>query len=164
IIRGLSSITLSNTPTYIVDGLVLDEAAIQTFPVADVYFIDVLKGAAASIYGARGGNGVIILYTRRGSGQPEAIRRKPGIINFKYYGMYKAREFYAPDYATKQDIHIKPDYRTTLFWEPNIITKNGKAVVSFYTADNASTYNIRLEGISARGVPVFAEQAFEVVE
>lgn len=162
IIRGLSSITLSNAPTYIVDGLVLDEAAIQTFPVADVYFIDVLKGAAASIYGGRGGNGVIVLYTRRGSGQPEAVRRKPGIINFKYNGMYKAREFYAPDYATKKDIHIKPDYRTTLFWEPNIITKNGKARVSFYTADNASKYNIRLEGISARGVPVFAEKTFEV--
>ncbi|MEM8524530.1 MAG: TonB-dependent receptor plug domain-containing protein [Bacteroidota bacterium] len=164
LIRGLSSISLSNTPTYVVDGLVLDESAVQSFPVADVYFIDVLKGAAASIYGARGGNGVIILYTRRGSGQAEAIRRKPGIINFKYYGMYKAREFYAPDYATKKDIHIKPDYRTTLFWEPNITTQNGKAVVSFYTADNSSKYNIRLEGISSRGVPVFAERVFEVVE
>jgi len=164
IIRGIGSFALSPAPLYVLDGFVIDENAIQTLPIADVYFIDVLKGAAASIYGARGGNGVIAVYTRRGSGQSEALRRKPGIINFKYNGMYKAREFYAPDYASKKDIHIKPDYRTTLFWAPDILTMDGTAKASFYTGDNSGSYNIRLEGIDTKGIPIFAEQTFIVEE
>ena len=66
--------------------------------------------------------------------------------------------------ATKKDIHIKPDHRTTLYWNPEIIVENGSATFSFYTADNNSVYNIRLEGITTTGIPVFGEHTFEVKE
>ena len=65
-IRGGGSITQSNAPLYIVDGIQLDNA-LQTLSPQDIASIDVLKDAAAtSIYGARGSNGVVIITTKGG--------------------------------------------------------------------------------------------------
>ncbi len=62
-IRGLSTIG-DNEPLYIIDGIPGDIAAVN--PV-DIQSIDVLKDAsAATIYGSRASNGVIIVTTKRG--------------------------------------------------------------------------------------------------
>jgi TonB-dependent SusC/RagA subfamily outer membrane receptor len=50
----------------IVDGIEVDQAYFGSLPTADIADINVLKGAAASIYGVRGGNGVVIVETKRG--------------------------------------------------------------------------------------------------
>jgi len=69
-IRGTSSIYGSNEPLYVVDGMPVEPdpggtlAAVNPY---DVESITVLKDAAsASIYGARGANGVIIIKTLSG--------------------------------------------------------------------------------------------------
>lgn len=72
-IRGFSSITGSNDPLYVIDGVILDASSLSngTSPIEyinpdDIKSIDVLKDASASaIYGARGANGVIIITTKR---------------------------------------------------------------------------------------------------
>ncbi len=70
-IRGLSSITQGNNPLIVVDGYPLpDQNAdniLNSFGTGDIESIDVLKdAAAASIYGVRASNGVIIITTKRG--------------------------------------------------------------------------------------------------
>ncbi len=65
IIRGKSSLVLSNEPLYIVNGSPTSNIA-DISPV-DVKSISVLKGASASIYGSRGANGVIIIELRTGN-------------------------------------------------------------------------------------------------
>jgi TonB-linked SusC/RagA family outer membrane protein len=65
-VRGGGSITQSNDPLYIVDG-VQSENGLSTISPQDIQSIDVLKDAAATaIYGARGANGVIIVTTKNG--------------------------------------------------------------------------------------------------
>ncbi len=65
-VRGGGSITQSNAPLYVVDGIQLDNA-LSTLSPQDIQSIDVLKDAAAtSIYGARGSNGVVIITTKGG--------------------------------------------------------------------------------------------------
>lgn len=83
VIRGSSSLTGNNQPLYVVDGVPIDN---QTLDAAsnsagrdfgdgigninpdDVENITVLKGpSAASLYGARGANGVIVITTKRGT-------------------------------------------------------------------------------------------------
>src|SRR5580692_1375593 len=65
-VRGGGSITQSNAPLYIVDGVQLDNA-LQVLSPQDIASIDVLKDAAAtSIYGARGSNGVVVITTKGG--------------------------------------------------------------------------------------------------
>ncbi|RZL13148.1 MAG: TonB-dependent receptor, partial [Hymenobacter sp.] len=65
-VRGYSSISASNTPLYVVDG-VFWEQGITTLNPNDIESLEVLKDASATaIYGARGSSGVIIVTTKRG--------------------------------------------------------------------------------------------------
>ncbi len=67
-IRGNRSLTASNDPLYVVDGVPLMSAsAIETLNPRDIESMDILKDASATaIYGSRGANGVIIVTTKQG--------------------------------------------------------------------------------------------------
>jgi TonB-dependent starch-binding outer membrane protein SusC len=70
-IRGISSLTGTNNPLIVVDGYPLpDQGAdniLNSFGTGDIESIDVLKdAAAASIYGVRASNGVVMITTKRG--------------------------------------------------------------------------------------------------
>ncbi len=69
-LRGTTSITGSNQPLYIVDGVVLGQNQVD-IDALDVENIEIVKGAAASsLYGSRAQNGVINITTKRGSSTP----------------------------------------------------------------------------------------------
>ncbi len=62
-VRGGGSITQSNEPLYVVDGVQL--SSIDDIPADNIETIDVLKDASSTaIYGARGANGVILITTK----------------------------------------------------------------------------------------------------
>lgn len=64
-IRGTGSLNSSNTPLYVVDGVVGVNPDI--IELNTIKSIDILKDAAASsIYGARGANGVVVITTKEG--------------------------------------------------------------------------------------------------
>ncbi|WP_171025604.1 SusC/RagA family TonB-linked outer membrane protein [Hymenobacter jeollabukensis] len=67
-VRGLGSITAGNNPLYVVDGYPLNTPdSYYQIPPGDIQSIQILKDAAASaIYGSRGGNGIVIVTTKRG--------------------------------------------------------------------------------------------------
>ena len=66
-IRGNRSISASNSPLYVVDGIPLTSGGIDFMNPSDIESIDVLKDASATaIYGSRGANGVIIVTTKKG--------------------------------------------------------------------------------------------------
>lgn len=65
VVRGGTSITQSNEPLYVIDG-VPQTNGLDVLDPQDIASIEVLKDAsAASIYGARGANGVILVTTKR---------------------------------------------------------------------------------------------------
>jgi TonB-linked SusC/RagA family outer membrane protein len=65
-IRGIGSMSSSNAPLYVVDGIPY-ETDISALNNADIESISILKDAAsAALYGARGANGVVIITTKRG--------------------------------------------------------------------------------------------------
>ncbi|MBR2379029.1 MAG: SusC/RagA family TonB-linked outer membrane protein, partial [Bacteroidaceae bacterium] len=74
-IRGGSSLSASNAPLIVVDGLALDNQGIQgvanplsTINPNDIESFTVLKDASATaIYGSRAANGVIIITTKKGA-------------------------------------------------------------------------------------------------
>lgn len=63
-IRGISSLTLSNEPLYVVNAS--PTASIAYISPNDVKSISVLKGSSAAIYGSRGANGVILIILKSG--------------------------------------------------------------------------------------------------
>lgn len=65
-IRGVRSLTASNSPLYVVDGIPLITGGIDNINPGDIQSIDVLKDASATaIYGSRGANGVVIVTTKQ---------------------------------------------------------------------------------------------------
>jgi len=67
LIRGARSLSASNSPLYVVDGIPLAAGGIEALNPSDIESIDVLKDASATaIYGSRGANGVIMVTTKRG--------------------------------------------------------------------------------------------------
>ena len=74
-IRGMRSLTASNSPLYVVDGVPLMSAsAIETLNPRDIETIDILKDASATaIYGSRGANGVVLVTTKQGKGGKMSI-------------------------------------------------------------------------------------------
>lgn len=66
IIRGESSIKGSSAALIVIDGIDSSMSQLTALSPRIVKSVDILKGGAAAIYGARGGNGVIIITTKRG--------------------------------------------------------------------------------------------------
>jgi hypothetical protein len=72
-------------------------------------------------------------------------------VDTKIDGYYQAREFYVLKYAKDENFKM-PDYRHTVYWEPNITTNaNGEAEVRFYNGDNIGKIRIEAEGVSNSG-------------
>ncbi len=64
-VRGTGSMLGGANPLYVVDGIITDD--IRNINSADIVSLDVLKDASATaIYGMRGGNGVLIITTKKG--------------------------------------------------------------------------------------------------
>ncbi len=67
-LRGPTTITGSQSPLVIIDGVITDNT-MADIDALDVESIEIVKGAAAaSLYGSRASNGVINIRTRRGAG------------------------------------------------------------------------------------------------
>jgi TonB-linked SusC/RagA family outer membrane protein len=71
-IRINGTFSTTNEPLYVIDGFIRDESAFNMLDASEVENISVLKDASAAIYGVRGGNGVVIVTTKRGgAGKPK---------------------------------------------------------------------------------------------
>lgn len=152
-------------PLYLLDGIPINSGTVSALNPWDIDHIAILKGPEAAIYGGRAAGGVIAFYTKRGGVEYEEVEPGPYIINFRAGGYTKAREFYAPKYTASNTDQEKPDLRTTIHWAPNIQTgADGKAEVTFYTADRAATYWATLEGLTSNGLPGSQVYTFDVIK
>ncbi len=97
LIRGLTSINGSRAPLYVVDGVAVDD--VSTINPNDVGSITVLKDAtAASIWGSRASNGVIVITTKKGSGGKlridyDAFYNFQGKPEIDYYPVLSSRQY-----------------------------------------------------------------------
>jgi TonB-linked SusC/RagA family outer membrane protein len=96
-IRGRNSITASNTPLIVVDGIPYGGQISDINP-NDIQRIEVLKDAsAAAIYGSRGSNGIILITTKEGV---------VGKNTISYQGKYSVQRFAKlPDLLTGQEFY-----------------------------------------------------------
>ncbi len=94
-IRGTSSFSVSSAPLLVVDGFAI-EGGFESINPNDVESVTVLKdAAAASIWGAKSANGVIVITTKGGAGHGS----KNTVVNVDYSGFYKISPKLDLDYA-----------------------------------------------------------------
>ncbi|HTH81718.1 MAG TPA: carboxypeptidase-like regulatory domain-containing protein [Mucilaginibacter sp.] len=97
--------------------------------------------------------GMIFLEVTTYSGQGAFLKHVPGKYIYKPIALQLPKEVYHPKYTIKnRDIAPGTDLRSTIHWEPNMITdKDGKATVSFFTADKPANYSVLIEGTDLNG-------------
>jgi TonB-dependent starch-binding outer membrane protein SusC len=120
-IRGVGSVSGSNEPLYIIDGVqmtpgdrsrrIISSNILNGINANDIESVDVLKdAAAASIYGAQAANGVIIITTKKGKsgavkynvnyyyGTSDVIRKQPLMNSKQWMTLYQEGQanFYQP--------------------------------------------------------------------
>ncbi|NOR73890.1 MAG: SusC/RagA family TonB-linked outer membrane protein [Draconibacterium sp.] len=102
LIRGQNSISASNTPLIIMDGIEYLGELSEINP-EDILSLEILKDASsAAIYGSRGSNGVILITTKRG---------KSGEMTVSYNGSFGIDQMTnVPDLLTAKDFYeLKQD-------------------------------------------------------
>ena len=108
-------------------------------------------------------NGIIAMYTKENN-YPE-LTPDPSTRIFSYESPQARRLFFSPDHSGHTPGNRLPDYRTTLYWDPDIDTEGqSRITIPFYTSDIAGDYRVVVEGITREGKVVYAVADFEVKE
>jgi hypothetical protein len=136
------------------NGTRLFDGDLERISAMDVQSVEVLTSPSRLvIYGGRDMRGIILVTTKRGGGYSV---KKPLDLDFGHKdlqpkGFYMARQFYVPQYDQDKN-NTKPDYRTTVFWEPNIsVDKKGIYTIDFFNTRAAGDYRVVIEGMNKLG-------------
>ena len=151
-IRGQApSLYLNEMPT--------DIGAIVSIPMSDIAYVKVFS--TPFVLAAGGGfGGAIAVYTKRGDEKQElfnTVDEKKILIGYTKY-----QEFFSPNYSDSVK-SFAPDARTTLYWNPYILTnsKSPKVQLEFYNNDISKRFRVVLEGINADGKLAHIEKIIE---
>lgn len=136
-LRGQTSLSGSQSPLFVVDGIQLDDPnQFQNIPPGDIASYDVLKDASATaIYGSRGANGVIIVTTKRGSAGKTTVDYN-GYVSLanqsNYYDLLSASQVRAlPNFQTSLEAGGNTDWQRaitrTAFTHSNNLALSGGA-------------------------------------
>lgn len=138
-IRGIGSMSASSTPLYVIDGVAISSSSVSevaddyganplsNLNPSDIESISVLKDAsAASLYGSRAANGVIIITTKKG---------KAGEARIDFKAQFSASKLPSSGYdLMNSSDHYKLYYQG--FYTQNI--ESGMDAAAASTAANAS--------------------------
>jgi TonB-dependent SusC/RagA subfamily outer membrane receptor len=147
IIRGINTIMGSTEPLLLIDGITVSFEAIYSVPIEDIDRIEILKGPTTAMYGSRGANGVIAIYTKHGTFM------KHGEISFSMLGYHSVEQYYSP--ANKEILNQinHQQLPITLFWNHTIRIQPGEDVYVTFPFSTISRPGIHviLEGINDEG-------------
>ena len=136
-IRGAGSLTASNGPLVVIDGIAGGD--LRNIATQDVESITVLKDAgSAAIYGTRGANGVILVTTKKGSGTQGVTnitydsyvglnfaKSKPEILSTEEFIRSRRGQNYGADTNWWDEITRKASYTLNQYLSIDSSTKNG---------------------------------------
>lgn len=146
------------TPDLFLDEIRADVDQLRTIPMTDVAYLKVFRPPFFGAFGG-GSGGAIAVYTRKGGDQKFTPGQGLGFSLLAGYTPYK--EFYNPNYSISQT--AQPDVRTTLYWNPYILTdgKSKSVKVEFYNNDVSKRLRIVLEGVNLDGKLARVEKIIE---
>ncbi len=162
-VRGTGSISSSNEPLYIVDGIPV-EGALNTLAASDIDEITVLKDASsAAIYGSRATNGVVLITTKSGAGAKGAGRifyngqfslaslsRKLDIMNAQQYMDFGV----ANGYQTREGFNNIWDGTTDTDWGSEVFvpTWSQKHTVGFQGGNDNGNLFVSINDVDNNGI------------
>ncbi|MDE6266792.1 MAG: SusC/RagA family TonB-linked outer membrane protein [Muribaculaceae bacterium] len=135
-VRGATSLSAGNGPLIVIDGVAGGD--IRTLAPQDIESMSVLKDAAsAAIYGTRGANGVILITTKKGTGEAGL----PIVTYDSYIGLAFAKD--KPEVLSPEEWRLARrgnDYGASTEWY-DLITRNCAYNTNHYLGIDGSLQN-----------------------
>lgn len=139
-------------PNFYIDEIrAPDLNMVASLNAADVAYIKVMR--SSNLWGS----GAIAIYTRQGGDQTANME---GLHSESILGYDSMRDFYVPDYSTDSANNDANDLRTTLYWNPQVITtnENNQATITFFNNDVSKAFRVVIEGMTGNGRLVHLEK------
>lgn len=147
-------------PQLYLNEMQADLSLVQNLNMSDVAYIKVFR---PPFFGSQGGGagGAIAVYTKKGANIYNNDVKGLDFTNIAGYNSDK--EFYSPDYSKYDERHTDGDYRSTLYWNPFILTDKNtrRQVFTFYNNDVTRKFRIVIEGCDEQGRLTRIEKIFE---
>jgi TonB-dependent Receptor Plug Domain len=128
--------------------------------------IEVKTGISGTgvLHGSRGAFGVISVYTKKDISIEGNDKRIRNFQTIEIEGYSLSRTFKSPEYNKAETDSTKADYRSTLYWNPEVIAnrKTLISIISFFASDLIGSYRVIVEGVTQKGKPVRGEYSFFV--
>jgi len=139
------------TPDLFLNEMRSDVGMVQSMNVNDIAYIKVFRPPFFGSFGG-GAGGAIAIYTKKGGDTRSSSATSTGMNTSILAGYTRFKEFYSPSYD-KTQTNFDPDIRSTLYWNPYIITnkKTPRYKVEFYNNDISKKLQIVLEGVNGDG-------------
>lgn len=166
-IRGISS-NGSCDPLYVVDGRVASDIA--GIDPNDIASMEVLKdGASAAIYGAAAGNGVVLITTKKGSGNgkitydfqftSQSLGKVPHVMNSEQYIDY----YTEAGLISKDIIYNNWDFETNTDWVKTTFenSKMQRHMVAFQAGNDRGSLYLSLSYLNNNGMVVGNSDTYE---
>lgn len=148
------------SPTLFLNEMQSDVNMIQSISMNDVAMIKVFR---PPFFGAPGGGsgGGIAVYTKKGAAMNSDQVKGLDFASIPGYSVVK--EFYSPDYSKYDERHSEGDFRSTLYWNPFVLTgkDSRRLYFTFYNNDVTKRFRVVIEGCDAEGKLSRIEKIFE---
>lgn len=141
-IRGFSSYSASNSPLYVVDGVIYN-GSVAAINALDIESVNVLKDAAStSLYGSSAANGVVLITTKKG-------KKGKDVVNLSIQTGISQRGIAEYDRVGIQDYYV-------LNWEA---IRNGRL-----TSGSSSTVALANTYANTNLIPVLGQNVYNVAD
>ena len=149
------TIEVSEPTLILVDGIMIQDAnELIDLKMDTIYKVSIIQGGY--YYGPNIFNGMISLISKNHDYELKAkgnfIAASNQIIS------NQDKDYYKPDYSKEENKRI-PDYRHQLLWLPQYDVSKP---ISFYTSDVKGTFEVKIEGFTTEGLPVYLTDTFNV--
>lgn len=140
-----------STPDFFLNEISTQMDMIVSLPISDIAYI---KAIRPPFFGSMGGGsgGAIAIYTKKGKSSRGGAENSKG-MEYTVLGGYSVfKEFYNPNYD-KPTASFEADNRTTIYWNPYVLTnkRSPRVKIEFYNNDSSKKLQLVLEGINSNG-------------
>lgn len=136
---------------------------LKTITMNEVALIKFYDPGFVGAGGTDGPGGAIAIYTKKDAviTRPQNVLEKLDYVSFSGYALEK--KFYSPDYSNTAANGVDVDNRTTVYWNPEIITNDKTTTVRlrFFNSDISRRLKLVLEGFDKNGKLVHLEKIIE---
>ncbi len=145
------------SPSLFLNEISSEIESVQSVSMSDVAMIKVFRPPFIGAFGG-GSGGAIAVYLKKGASRNNA----KGLDHASITGYTPVKQFYSPEYPGDQS-NTDADIRTTLYWNPLVLTDktHRRLYLTFYNNDVTKNFRVIIEGCNDEGKLTRVEKVFK---